>query len=141
MEWENNPEGSSEAILGLTLQGGAKIESLSRERASLETIFHALTTKPGAAYRSEPDPKPKAAAPPSLKPKKSQPSPSLTRRIASALSTWPRVAKAFLKRDFLEEWSYQLAFSLEFLGLFFSLTMYYFLSKLFAQTVNPYLSP
>ncbi len=61
--------------------------------------------------------------------------------MVAVLSIWPRVAGAFLKRDFLEKWSYQLALSLEILGIFFSMTMYYFLSKLFAATVNPYLKP
>lgn len=57
-----------------------------------------------------------------------------------ALQSWPRVASAVLKRDFLDERSFPLALALRFLSIFFLVTMFYFLSRLIGQSVNPYLS-
>jgi len=47
---------------------------------------------------------------------------------------------AFLKRDFRTELSYRLAFFMRFFGIFFSVAIFFFISKLFGTAVNPYLS-
>jgi ABC-2 type transport system permease protein len=46
---------------------------------------------------------------------------------------------AFIKRDLLNESSYKLAFLMQFFGIFLSVATFYFLSRLFGATANPYL--
>jgi ABC-2 type transport system permease protein len=48
---------------------------------------------------------------------------------------------AFLKRDWLQESSYRFSFILQFVGIFFSVTMFYFISDLFGHAAAPYLTP
>jgi len=140
VEWEAGAGGDADEMIEVILKSGGKIFSLSREQASLENIFDTLTKRPGPRIGQSQDPG-QTENKPRVSPRVSNPTSSQLKRMFAVLHAWPRVAGAFLKRDFLEEWSYQLAFSIELLGLFFSITMYYFLSKLFAQTVNTYLAP
>lgn len=51
-----------------------------------------------------------------------------------------RKALAFLKRDYKSEVSYRLSFFMQFFGIFFSVTIFFFVSKLFGKAVNPYLA-
>lgn len=141
VEWEAGGGGDADEMIGIILKGGGKIFSLSREQASLENIFDTLTKRPAPRIGQSQEPEQTVEGKQRVSPSVSNPTPSKLKRMFAVLRVWPRVAGAFLKRDFLEEWSYQLAFSIELLGLFFSITMYYFLSKLFAQTVNTYLTP
>ncbi|MBN1827098.1 MAG: ABC transporter permease [Candidatus Eisenbacteria bacterium] len=46
---------------------------------------------------------------------------------------------AFLRKDLQVTTSYRLAFGMQLLGIAFTLTLFYFLSKLIDQTMNPYL--
>jgi ABC-2 type transport system permease protein len=46
---------------------------------------------------------------------------------------------AFLKRDFHLEASYRLSFFLQFLGIFFSVFLFYFLARLLGKAASPYL--
>jgi len=48
-------------------------------------------------------------------------------------------ATAFIKRDLYWELSYRFSFAWETLGIFFSVTMFYFISKLFGPSALPYL--
>ena len=48
---------------------------------------------------------------------------------------------AFLKRDWLQESSYRFSFFLQFVGIFFSVMMFYFISELFGHAAAPYLTP
>ena len=48
---------------------------------------------------------------------------------------------AFLKRDFINEVSYKFSFFLQFFGIFFSILVFFFLSKLFEGQEIPYLKP
>ena len=49
------------------------------------------------------------------------------------------VATAFLKRDLSLAVSYRFSFLLQFLGIFFSVAIFYFLSQLFGSAVAPQL--
>jgi ABC-2 type transport system permease protein len=51
------------------------------------------------------------------------------------------VAMAFFKRDFASEVSYRFAFLLQFVGIFFSVGVFYFVSKLLGNAAAPYLAP
>ena len=52
---------------------------------------------------------------------------------------WPNILKAFFVRDFQIRTSYRLAFVLEVFGVFFSLSIFYFISRLVGPSANPYL--
>jgi ABC-2 type transport system permease protein len=47
---------------------------------------------------------------------------------------------AFIKRDFLTELSYRLQFVLSWLGIFLSVLIFYYISRLFEKTESPYLT-
>ena len=47
---------------------------------------------------------------------------------------------AFLKRDLLQELTYKLSFLLQMASIFFSLAMFYFISKLVSPAASPYLA-
>lgn len=49
------------------------------------------------------------------------------------------VASAFLKRDLSQQLSYRLAFALQFAGIFFSIAVFYFVSKLVGAAIAPQL--
>lgn len=49
-------------------------------------------------------------------------------------------AIAFLKRDFKMQLSYRLAFLMQFFGIFFSVTIFFFLSKVFGKSVSSHLA-
>lgn len=51
-----------------------------------------------------------------------------------------RIIYAFLKRDWLIESSYRLAFLIQFFGIFFSVVMFYFISQLFGDSASEYLT-
>ncbi len=46
---------------------------------------------------------------------------------------------AFLKKDWRNLKSYRLAFTMQFLGIFFSVAIFFFISRLVGGSVNPYL--
>ncbi len=48
-------------------------------------------------------------------------------------------AVAFIKKDFLIQFSYPLSFLLDLVGAFFSVAVFYFLSRLVGESVAPYL--
>ncbi|MFA5100336.1 MAG: ABC transporter permease, partial [Candidatus Omnitrophota bacterium] len=50
-----------------------------------------------------------------------------------------RAALAFLKKDFLMESSYRLAFLFNFAGIFIGILSYYFIDKLFVSAIVPHL--
>jgi len=52
-----------------------------------------------------------------------------------------RVAGAFLKRDLRSEVSYRFSFLLQFLSIFFSVAVFYFVAQLLGDSVNSYLEP
>jgi ABC-2 type transport system permease protein len=48
---------------------------------------------------------------------------------------------AFLRRDLRAEASYRFSFLLQFLNIFFSVAVFYFVAQLLGDSVNPYLEP
>jgi ABC-2 type transport system permease protein len=147
IEWDDNNPQITDAVVRLVSREHGHILGLSREQVSLETIFATLTQpgpNPAATPGPEPGPPPRwpheaASRGPGLRSPLRLP--DIIRDTAAALQSWPRVAGAVLKRDFLEEWSYKLSFALRFLSIFFLVTMFYFLSRLIGHSLNPYLSP
>jgi len=57
------------------------------------------------------------------------------------LRTGVKVALAFLRRDLRVETSYRLAFLLQFLGVFFSVAVFYFVARLLGEAASRYLEP
>jgi ABC-2 type transport system permease protein len=52
-----------------------------------------------------------------------------------------RIVWAFLKRDFQIEISYRFAFALQFMNVFFSIAIFYFLASFLGESTAPYLEP
>lgn len=50
-----------------------------------------------------------------------------------------RVTLAFLKKDWRIETSYRISFILQFIGIFFSVSLFYFIALLFGDAADPYL--
>jgi len=48
---------------------------------------------------------------------------------------------AFIKKDFIESASYKFAFITQFIGIVFTIILFYFLSKLLGAAATPYLAP
>lgn len=51
-----------------------------------------------------------------------------------------RIIRAFLKRDWRSETSYRISFLLQIAGIFFSVSLFYFLSQFFGEAADPYLT-
>ena len=50
-----------------------------------------------------------------------------------AISGYLIRAWAFVVRDFREQLSYRLAFAMQFYGIFFSVTLFFFIARIFAS--------
>jgi len=55
--------------------------------------------------------------------------------------TFAKKALAFISKDFVHATTYKFAFITQWLGIFFSALVFFFLSKLFGSAVLPYLKP
>jgi ABC-2 type transport system permease protein len=60
----------------------------------------------------------------------------LNRELISLRKPW-----AFLLKDFINETSYKFSFVIQFLGIFFTVLVFFFMSKLFGSAVSPLLKP
>lgn len=145
LEWETPDETVNEELVRLVLKNGGKIHSLTQEPVSLEAVFEHFTRQAGAPYPCLSLPDPGAEDSGRQCPETYL---ALTKNLRpswkpalNTLRLWPRVSAAFLKRDFLEEWSYRLSFAFQFVIIFFSVSMFYFLGRLFGPSVSPYLAP
>ena len=108
-----------------TIRGaGGEIERLQPEKPALETIFTQISTDERFAVQ------PRELAPP-------PPPPPVSRRHFSAL----HAVAAFLRRDWQAESSYKLAFALQFVNIFFTVGVFYFVAQLVEAGANPYLEP
>ena len=119
-----------------TVRGrGGSIQSLSRERASLDDIFDQITSddEHDNWLRDA-----KEAVEVSLPAVNSE---AADRHTTSTLSELWRVARAFLKRDLRSEMSYRFSFFLQFFNVIFSVAVFYFVAQLLGESATPYLEP
>jgi ABC-2 type transport system permease protein len=109
---------------------GTAILSASSSQTSLEEIFSYHAQQPGVARPIADRTSARAGEQPST--------------IFSAARTgsipFQRVLPAFLRRDFIQEASYRLAFLLQFFNIFFSVLIFYFISELLGDAAAPYLT-
>jgi ABC-2 type transport system permease protein len=142
-EVRKNQDGLS-AILETIRECGGKVKVLSNEAVSLETIFARLTDETGAGELSS-DPgndllkdqilgeqREKTGIPATI----SSPYRPLGRKLKSQF----RIAWAFLKRDAMDEASYRFSFFLQFLNIFFSVGLFYFIARMLGGAASPYLA-
>ncbi len=127
------------ALLDRLRAGGGQIETLTRQPVSLETLFTRLT-EPGPDGEGEPELQFSPAEPPG--PEAMEPPPANVRQ-----GVWPglqhagRVAWATLRRDVQAEVSYRFSFLLQFVGMFFSVAVFYFVAQLLGEAAAPFLAP
>jgi ABC-2 type transport system permease protein len=133
-------------VLDLLRDSGAIVSNITTEPVSLERIFSRLT--------SNSPPGPLSLETPALHKGDG------TKRFTTAISQnavekppsyrpdtlgWflkqMYIAWAFLKRDVREEASYRLAFILQFLNIFFTVGLFYFIARLLGDAATPHLEP
>jgi ABC-2 type transport system permease protein len=141
-EVRSNQKGLS-AVLEIVRECGGEVRSLSNEAVSLETIFARLTGETEAGDH-RPDPRSilledqtqsQEPAETGAQPKLSSPDAAFGDKLNSQL----RIAWAFLKRDVMDEASYRFSFFLQFLNIFFSVGLFYFIAQLLGSAASPYL--
>ncbi len=143
LEFEATGEnGSLDDAVDAVRSSGGKIRSISREQASLEDIFDQLTDEEAPPIQTSP-PNLLPGSHPSWKERKKQ---VPGEKKAFSFSTWAlsfrqflHIARAFIKRDFVEEISYRFSFFMQFFGMFFTVAMFFFISRLLGPAMNPYL--
>jgi ABC-2 type transport system permease protein len=101
---------------------GAHVERVEYQEVSWAGIFDEVPEEGAALNPQPPTPTPQPPVPRSRPP------------IPNLRTPW-----AFLKRDFLTETSYRLSFVLQFLGMLFSASTFYFIAQLFGPGAAPYL--
>ena len=114
---------------------GLSIQSIEHQPVSLETVFEHLTEREAplqAPTGGAGNPGVSTTAPAGL-----PETPPADVRLRSPL----QIALAFLRRDFFNQASYRFAFFLQFFGVLFSVTLFYFLSQLLGDTAAPFLEP
>jgi ABC-type multidrug transport system ATPase subunit/ABC-type multidrug transport system permease subunit len=144
-EVRKNQNGLS-AILETIRECGGKVKVLTNEAVSLETIFARLTGETEVTEVGEPSSDPgndllkdqifsEQREKTGIQAAISSPYRPLARRLKSQL----RIAWAFLKRDAMDEASYRFSFFLQFLNIFFSVGLFYFIARLLGSAASPYL--
>ncbi|MFQ5615935.1 MAG: ABC transporter permease, partial [Anaerolineales bacterium] len=129
---ETNVIPNDESILNRTIDAiratGGTIQSLTLEQVPLETIFDRLTVGseqlPVSSYQSAVGSQPTNQSP-------------ITN---PQFPSFPRIALAFLKRDWRGEASYRLSFLLQFASVFFSVAVFYFVAQLLGEAAAPLLA-
>lgn len=129
------PEDTSlNLAIDLLRSQGASILEVSHARASLEEIFTRHTESPveeeSSPWKASPAPETSQTGVAPAKP------PSLPAPKATPI--W-QVIPAFLRRDLLQEASYRLSFFMQFINIFFSVLIFYFISRLLGEAATPYL--
>jgi ABC-2 type transport system permease protein len=141
-EVRSNQKGLS-AVLEIVKECGGEVRSLTNEAVSLETIFARLTGETEARDHP-PDPPSilledktpsQETAETGAQPRPSSPDSAIGYKLNSQL----RIAWAFLKRDVMDEASYRFSFFLQFLNIFFSVGLFYFIAQLLGSAASPYL--
>jgi ABC-2 type transport system permease protein len=129
-----NGHASLDDALDALRQLGAKIQSANQEEIPLENVFAhytqpAQTANPGS-LPIVPQPEPPA----------SQPSLPEGRPNVHKIGLSLPLALAFLKRDWLSEVSYPVAFTLQLFSILLSVGVFYFISEMLGDSVAPILS-
>jgi ABC-2 type transport system permease protein len=127
-------EGVLDRVFTAIKAQGGLLQQVDRNQASLESIFSRV------AQREELLAPPQD--PPPLETKKHPPVSSTDVRIqekGSPFRDFLRVVPAFLRRDWQLEFSYRLAFFLQFFEILFSVAAFYFIARLIGPAANPYL--
>jgi ABC-type multidrug transport system ATPase subunit/ABC-type multidrug transport system permease subunit len=113
---------------------GVVIQSIVQQEASLEDIFSQIKDQVISPSN------PQVEIPPAGNQENPGFSHAQTRRKHSILDSL-RVAVAFLRRDVLMEMSYKFSFLLQFIGIFFSVAVFYFVSQMLGVNAIAYLEP
>lgn len=121
-------------VLDIVRQAGGQIQRLSGQTAALDEIFTQITA-------SDPD-----DAVPVQEEKRtfhwwSTRQGFIDDLLPGSLHQFLRVAQASLRRDTQSEVSYRFSFILQFVSIFFSVAVFYFVAQLLGDSVNPYLEP
>lgn len=129
------PSDPLNTAIDLLRSQGVSILEVSPVRVTLEEIFERHTGSPSlerteAARQTHPN-QDETRQKPALQNPPPPPSPD-------APSLW-QVIPAFLRRDLLQEASYRLSFFLQFINIFFSVLIFYFISLLLGEAATPYL--
>ncbi len=122
-EFEESADAQVDAMLAAVRQHQGQVISLQREPLALEAIFARVTAPGFAAPRGVADP-----ARPALP--AGQPGSINAARPKGRSPRFFSLLAAFLRRDFYTEKSYRFSFFLQFLGIFFSAAMFFFISRL-----------
>ncbi|GAB4580751.1 MAG: hypothetical protein Fur0022_34930 [Anaerolineales bacterium] len=112
------------------------IHAIEREQIPLETIFERITESFIAQEGENLTRGPQLRSAQNSFFKKVSKTPSLS---FSQIRNYLHIAKAFLLRDWQMETSYRLAFLMDFLGIFFSITIFYFVGELVDVQTAPFL--
>ena len=137
-------------VIDVLRADGGRIRTLSRQPASLDTIFARLTQTSDEPWQRDREaggfaisapPAHKSAAEDRTVQRPSDSGKSCTTRLCTSFQNAWRVALAFLERDLRSEMSYRLSFFLQFFSIFFSATMFYFVAQLLGEAATPYLEP
>lgn len=142
-EFEPGDEGDLGRIIDSVRRYNGRILRLCREQPSLWSIFSTLTqekSRPAEADEKRSVAELQRGTAEGKAAKLSRPTKSLPGNRLARFRNGIRVAAAFIRRDFLLETSYRLAFFLHLLGIFFSVTMFYFISRLLGSAAAPYLA-
>ena len=144
-ELPERPDGLTR-VLDILRDSGAVVSNITTEPVSLERIFSRITSSypPNpltlkSAEREISDGSKRSTAPISRNAgeKPSPPGPSYLQWFLQQMY----IAWAFLKRDVREEASYRLAFILQFLNIFFTVGLFYFIARLLGDAATPHLEP
>jgi ABC-2 type transport system permease protein len=122
-EFEGGASGQVDAIIDVVRQHQGHLVSLQRQPLALEAIFARVTAPEFAVPPGVADP---AKSPPPA----GQPGLGRAARPKGRSPRFFSVLAAFLKRDFHTEKSYRFSFFLQFFGIFFSVAMFFFISRL-----------
>lgn len=133
---EQKPEENLvDSALDLLRSQGISILEVSHSRASLEEIFTHTTESP-----HEPEAGFAWGASRAAKQSRENTAPEEPHRPATPKATpFLQIIPAFLRRDLLQEASYRLSFFLQFINIFFSVLIFYFISRLLGEAATPYL--
>jgi ABC-2 type transport system permease protein len=106
------------------------ITSIAHQPATLEQVFVRMIEQGEQSSRQ-------------LSPESKQDTPVVGRSLtirnqrASSLAQTLHITMAFLRRDYLSEASYRVSFIMQFIGIFMSIGIYYFIAQLIGQTPVP----